>query len=71
MSVFGFYLGGFAKRHPEVVVESIATLFAWFEAGRLRPPVSNEVALEDANVGLDLLRARKATGKVVVRIAED
>ncbi len=66
LSVFGFYLGGFARHHPEVVADAFATLFAWVEAGRLRPHVSHTLPLEEANAALELLRGRRATGKVVV-----
>lgn len=69
LAIFGFYLGGFAKRSPEIVADAYATLFAWVGAGRIRPRVSHELPLERANEALDLLRERRATGKVVVRVS--
>jgi NADPH2:quinone reductase len=68
LTVIGLYWGAYAAMAPEVLAASFATLFAWYEAGRLRPHVSHVLPLEDANAGLDLLRGRKATGKVVVRV---
>jgi NADPH2:quinone reductase len=68
LTVIGFYFGAFAALRPDVVRESFATLFAWYRAGRLRPRVGDVLPLEEANAALDLLRTRKATGKVVVRI---
>lgn len=67
LTVIGFYFGAFAELRPEVVRESFGTLFAWYAAGRIRPHVSDVLPLEDANAALDLLRQRRATGKVVVR----
>jgi NADPH2:quinone reductase len=52
-----------------VLRASLAALFAWYEAGRLRPHVSDVLPLEEAEAALDLLRNRAAMGKVVLRIA--
>ncbi len=68
LTVHGLYWGGYAKLRPSVLAESFAKLFGWYEAGRLHPHVSHVLPLEAANEALDLLRTRKATGKVVVRI---
>ncbi len=70
LTVMGLYWGSYATLRPSVLTESFARLFAWCEAGRLRPHVSHELPLEAANEGLELLRTRAATGKVVVRVAE-
>ncbi len=48
---------------------SFETLLAWYAAGRLHPHVSHVLPLEEAEAGLDLLRDRRATGKVVVRVS--
>lgn len=69
LSVFGLYWGGVAKADPRRVAESLESLFAWYAQGRLHPHVSNVLPLEAANAGLELLRSRQATGKVVIRIA--
>ena len=66
LSVMGLYWGGYLNFRPEVVTESLATLFEWYEAGRIRPHVSHVLPLDRAAEALDLLRARKSTGKVVV-----
>ena len=68
LTVHGLYWGGYAKLRPSVLAESFAKLFGWYEAGRLHPHVSHVLPLAEANEALDLLRSRKATGKVVVRI---
>jgi len=66
ISVIGFYWGGYLKFRPTVIGDSLATLFDWYSQGRLRPHVSHVLPLERAAEGLDLLRSRKSTGKVVV-----
>ncbi len=68
LSVFGVYWGGLAQTQPRIVADSIAALFAFHGQGRLHPHVSHVVPLEEAEAGLDLLRQRRATGKVVVRV---
>ena len=42
------------------------TLFRWFEEGKLKPHVSERFDLAEAAKALDLLKRRKATGKVVL-----
>lgn len=69
MTVLGFYLGGYAKLKPKALPRSFETLMAWYLAGKLKPHVSNVLPLEQANEGLDLLRSRKATGKVVIEVS--
>jgi NADPH2:quinone reductase len=71
LSVMGLYWGGYLNFRPEVVTESLATLFQWYEAGRLRPHISHILPLERAHEALELLRARKSTGKVVVTPSGD
>lgn len=66
ISVLGFYWGGYLAFRPEVVTESLATLFAWYAQGRLRPHVSHVLPLERAQEGYDLMTSRRSTGKIVV-----
>ena len=68
ISVMGLYWGGYLKFHPEVVTDSMSTLFGWYAAGHLRPHVSHLLPLEQAAEALELLRTRKSTGKVVVTL---
>jgi len=68
LTVLGFYWGGYARVNPKVLTDSFEQLFAWYAEGKLKPHVSHIVPLEQANEALDLLRTRKATGKVVVRV---
>jgi len=68
LSVIGLYWGGYLAFRPEVLTASMATLFGWFGDGILRPHISHVLPLDRAAEGLDLLRGRKATGKVVVTL---
>jgi NADPH2:quinone reductase len=70
ISVLGLYWGGYLKFRPEVLTGSLSTLFDWYAEGGLRPHVSHTFPLESAAEALATLRARKSTGKVVVRVAE-
>lgn len=69
LTVLGFYWGGYARVNPSVLTDSFKTLIEWYVAGKLKPHVSNVLPLERANEALDLLRSRKATGKVVVEVS--
>lgn len=66
LTVIGLYWGGYLKFAPEVLSDSLRRLFGWFEAGGLRPHISHELGFEDYPQGLELLRSRQATGKVVI-----
>ncbi|WP_420568209.1 NADPH:quinone oxidoreductase family protein [Thalassovita sp.] len=66
LTVLGVYWGGYLKFRPEVITDSLRTMLGWYEEGKLKPHVSHVLPLEQAAEGLELLRARKSTGKVVI-----
>ncbi|MGH1354141.1 MAG: NADPH:quinone oxidoreductase family protein [Thalassovita sp.] len=66
LTVLGVYWGGYMKFRPDVITDSLKTMLGWYEQGRLKPHVSHVLPLEQAAEGLDLLRSRKSTGKVVI-----
>jgi NADPH2:quinone reductase len=66
LSVIGFYIGGYMKYRPEAVTNSLQTLLGWYQAGDLHPHVSHSLPLSRVAEGLELLRSRKSTGKVVI-----
>lgn len=68
LTVIGYYWGGYTRVNPKVLTDSFAVLFDWYVAGKLKPHVSHVLPLEAANDGLELLRTRRATGKVVITI---
>ncbi|WP_291735479.1 NADPH:quinone oxidoreductase family protein [Leisingera sp. F5] len=70
LSVMGLYWGGYLAFRPEVLTGSLAQLMAWHGAGRLKPHISHVLPLDRAAEGMELLRSRKSTGKVVITIAD-
>jgi NADPH2:quinone reductase len=70
LSVIGLYWGGYLSFRPEVLTGSLATLMDWFRQGRLHPHISHVLPFDRTAEGLDLLRNRQATGKVVIRMED-
>ncbi len=68
ISVIGFYWGGYLAFRPKALQDSLNTLFHWYSEGHLRPHISHVLPLDRAAEGLDLLRRRVSTGKVVVTL---
>ena len=68
-SVLGVYWGGYLAFRPKVVTDSLRVLFDWYAEGRLKPHVSHVLPLDRAAEGLELLRSRASTGKVVITIS--
>jgi len=68
ISVLGLYWGGYLRFRPEIVTDSLTRLLAWYCEGRLHPHVSHVLPLDRAAEGLELLRSRRSTGKVVIRM---
>ncbi|MEX0340068.1 MAG: zinc-binding dehydrogenase, partial [Arenibacterium sp.] len=66
LTVIGFYIGGYLTFRPQIVQDSFDTLFRWHAEGRIKPHISHVLPLQDAEKGLQLLRDRTATGKVVI-----
>jgi NADPH:quinone reductase len=66
MSVIGVYWGGYLERHPEFMAEAQAELFSMYEAGKIKPIVSQSYALEDAPAAMRALAGRKTYAKVVL-----
>ena len=69
LTVIGFYWGGYTRVNPKVLTDSFEVLIKWYVEGKIKPHVSNVLPLAQANEALDLLKTRKATGKVVVQIS--
>ncbi|MBL9049182.1 MAG: NADPH:quinone oxidoreductase family protein [Tabrizicola sp.] len=69
LTVSGFWYGGYESFAPDLVTASLSKLLQWRAEGLIRPHVSHVLPFEDLPDGLQLLRDRKATGKVVIRVA--
>ena len=66
IDVIGLYWGGYLRFAPDVLRTSLARLLKSYENGALHPHVSHQIPLERVAEGLDLLRQRRATGKIVI-----
>lgn len=66
LSVIGLYWGGYLTFRPQVLTASLTTLLDWFAAGDLHPHISHTLPFDALPEGLELLRSRAATGKVVL-----
>ena len=67
-AVIGVFWGSFAQRQPQDNVANFQQLFAWFAEGKLKPLVSQTFALEDTAQAINTLAARKAVGKLVIKV---
>ena len=66
LTVIGLYWGGYLSFAPEALMGSLTTLLDWHARGWLAPHISHRLPLTRASEALDLLRSRRATGKVVI-----
>ena len=69
IDIVGFFWGSYRRHKPQLMAESFPQLFRWFEEGKLKPHVSHTLAMSEVAQALELLKSRKSTGKVVIRIA--
>ncbi len=68
LTVIGLYFGGYVKFAPDRIAASMKTLLEWYDEGNLHPHVSHVLPFDQFHRGMDLLRNRQATGKVVITI---
>ena len=66
VDVLGLWWGGYAEFAPGVMMGSLATLMGWYADGRLQPQIAKVLPLARADEGLELLRSRRAAGKIVI-----
>lgn len=67
--IVGVFWGAFTMREPVKNAGYIEELFQFYKDGKIRPRITASFPLEQAADALNLLQARKATGKVVLTIA--
>ena len=70
IEVIGLYWGGYAAFKPQVITKSLGDLMGLYAAGNLHPHVSNALPLEQTAEGMELMRSRKSTGKVVITMPD-
>lgn len=64
--IVGVFWGAFTMREPVKNASYIEELFQLYKDGKIRPRITASFPLEQAADALNLLQARKATGKVVL-----
>lgn len=69
MSVVGCFWGAHIERYPQYLKESQAELFAMYEAGKIKPVISQTYPLAEVARALRDLAGRQTTGKVVLMMA--
>lgn len=65
-TVIGFYWGGYMRFRPDILNESLDQLTELHAKGHIHPHISQVLPFDQALRGLELLRSRKSTGKIVV-----
>lgn len=66
ISAVGLFWGEYRSRDPELVHGWFAELARWYEAGKIKPHVSHVLPIEQVGAAMDMLLARKSTGKIVL-----
>ena len=67
--IVGVFWGAFTKRDPARHALLTDELIGLYEAGKIKPRISETFALEDAAKALTLIEDRKAKGKIVLTVA--
>jgi NADPH2:quinone reductase len=67
-SIVGVFFGDFARREVRQFVARVEQLGKWYGEGRLKPHVQETMPLERAAEALNLLAARRVSGKLVLTI---
>jgi len=68
ITLIGFWWGGYLTFNPEPLSNSLKSLLAWLSDGTLHPHSSHHLPFEQTANGLELIRTRQATGKVVINV---
>ncbi len=68
ISVVGCYWGGYLEHFPDFLAQVQAELFQMYEAGQIKPVVSQTYPLPDAPAAMRALAERRTYGKVVLTI---
>lgn len=71
ITILGFYWGGYRKLDRAAMQDSLRSLFALYDEGRLRPAVGAVLPLDRALDAYELLRSRKAVGKVILAMTDE
>jgi NADPH:quinone reductase len=68
-SLVGVFWGAHVRQEPAIHAQNLKDLFKLFNDGKIKPYVTELDGLERFTDAIEILNGRKATGKVVVRVA--
>ena len=68
ISIIGVFWGGYLEHYPEYMSEAQSALFKMYDAGQIKPVVSQTFPIADAVKALHALATRKTHAKVVLEI---
>lgn len=66
IEVSGLQISDYRKRMPERMSECIREIFAWFEAGKLKPAPTQTYPLDDFQRALQDIEDRRVRGRIVL-----
>ncbi len=69
ITVIGFYWGKYIKYKPQVLSESLQRLLDLYNKSLLKPHISLVLPLERANEGIQLIKKRKISGKIIIKVS--
>ncbi len=70
IEISGLQISDYRKRRPDRVAECFRELFAFYEAGRIRPPATIALPLDRAAEGLAMVRDRTTEGRRVILLPQ-
>ncbi len=65
-AILGVFWGAAMAREPRQLLADLQQLASWFKAGKVKPPVTEQVPLAGAADAIARLAERRAMGKIVV-----
>jgi len=69
ITLIGFYWGGYLKFAPKTLLDSMEQLMTWHSEGKLAPAINHVFDFDDTEAALSMLRERRSTGKIVIRMS--
>ena len=69
VAAMGFSVGKIREQSPERMQEGLQQIIEWWREDKIHPYISDQFPLEDYREALELIRDRKATGKIVLNIS--
>lgn len=70
-SIVGVFWGDYNRQQPQANAADLAQLFAWLQAGKLKPRIAGKFPLERGAQAIRALMDRQVSGKVVIDLRDD